>query len=196
MTRTHRPGAAPPRARRRVTSLRVGPGTATASLEVAGARPLQGRSSPPILHDGMPIIQRPASESLPRPASARCGAAVASCPVRRGGGFLPGAARRWLLARCCAAVASCPVRLGGGFWPGAARQWLLARCCAAVASCPLLRGSGFVVISRRMYCARIARVGGCQSFGNVEQQQYCTAVLHIILHTFVCNMIELYYSQY
>ena len=28
---------------------------------------------------------------------------------------------------------------------------------------------GFGVICRRMYCARIARVGGCQSFGNVEQ---------------------------
>ena len=53
---------------------------------------------------------------------------------RSGGGFLPDAARRWLLARCCAAVASCPMRHGGGFLPDAARWWLLARCCAAVAS--------------------------------------------------------------
>ena len=71
------------------------------------------------------------------------GAAVASCPMRRGGGFLPDAARRWLLARCGAAVASC-------------------RWAAAVASFK-------VVICRRMYCAPIARVGGCQSFGNLEQ---------------------------
>ena len=35
------------------------------------------------------------------------GAAVAACPMRRGGGFLPDAARRWLLARCGAAEASC-----------------------------------------------------------------------------------------
>ena len=54
------------------------------------------------------------------------GAAVASCPMRRGGGFLPDAARRWLLARCGAAVASCPKRRGGGFLPDAARRWLLA----------------------------------------------------------------------
>ena len=44
------------------------------------------------------------------------GAAGASGPMRRGGGFLPDAA-----------------------WPGA-----------------------FVVVCRRMYCARIASVGGCQ----------------------------------
>ena len=46
------------------------------------------------------------------------GAAVASCPMRRGGGFLPDAARL----------------------PDEARRWLLARCCAAVASCQWLRG--------------------------------------------------------
>ena len=57
---------------------------------------------------------------------------------------------RRLLARYGAAVASCPLRRGGGFLPGAARRWLLVVC-------------------RRMYCARIARVGGCQSFGNDEQ---------------------------
>ena len=74
----------------------------------------------------------------------RGGAAVASCLVLRGGGFLPDAARRWLLARCCAAVASCPMQRGGGFLPDAARRWFLARwerrwrlsrCSAAVASC-------------------------------------------------------------
>ena len=42
------------------------------------------------------------------------GAAVASYPARRGGGFLPDAARRWLLAQCCAAVASCPMLRCGG----------------------------------------------------------------------------------
>ena len=31
---------------------------------------------------------------------------------RRGGGFLPDAVRRWLLAQCCAAVASCPMQRG------------------------------------------------------------------------------------
>ena len=61
-------------------------------------------------------------------------AEVASCPMWRGGGFLPDAARRWLPARFCAAVASCPVLRGGGFLPDAARRWLLARCGAAVAS--------------------------------------------------------------
>ena len=35
------------------------------------------------------------------------GAGVASFPMWRGGGFLPDAARRWLLARCGAVVASC-----------------------------------------------------------------------------------------
>ena len=58
-------------------------------------------------------------------AVASC-AAVACCPVRRGGGFLPGAARRWRLARCGAAVASCPMQSGSGFLPDVARRWL--RC--------------------------------------------------------------------
>ena len=79
------------------------------------------------------------------------GAAVASCPMRRGGGFLPEAARRWLPARCGAAVASCPKRRGGGFLPDAARRWLLARCCAAVASCPMLRGGGFLPDAARRW---------------------------------------------
>ena len=34
-------------------------------------------------------------------------------------------ARRWILARCWAAVASCPMRRGGGFVPDSARRWLL-----------------------------------------------------------------------
>ena len=67
------------------------------------------------------------------------GAAVASCPMRRGGGVLLDAARRWRLARCGAAVASCPMRCGGGVLPYAARRWPLARCGAAVASCRWLR---------------------------------------------------------
>ena len=45
-----------------------------------------------------------------------------------------------------AAVASCPMRRGGGFLPDAARRWR--------------RAGGFGVICCRMYCARIARVGG------------------------------------
>ena len=59
-----------------------------------------------------------------------------------------------------ALVASCLMLRGGGFWPDAAQRWLLVRCCAAVASCPMLRGTGFIVICRRMYCARRARVEG------------------------------------
>ena len=69
----------------------------------------------------------------------RCCAAVASCTVLRGGGFLPCAARRWLLARCCAVVVSCPVQRGGGFLPDVARRWLLAWCGAAMASCASAR---------------------------------------------------------
>ena len=53
-------------------------------------------------------------------------------------------ARRWLLALCSAAVASCRMLRGGGFLPDAARLWLLARCSAVVASCPMLRGCGFL----------------------------------------------------
>ena len=79
------------------------------------------------------------------------GATVASCPMRLGGGFLPDAERRWLLARCCAAVAACPMRRGGGVLPDAARRWRLARCCAAVASC----GSGFLPDAARRW--RLAR---------------------------------------
>ena len=76
---------------------------------------------------------------------ARCCAAVASCPVLRGGGFLPGAARR----------------CRGGFLPGAARRWLLARCGAAVASCPVLRG-------RRWLLARCGEaVASCHLSSNV-----------------------------
>ena len=61
------------------------------------------------------------------------GTAVASCPMRRCGGFLPDAARRWLLALC-----------GRPWLP---QRWLLVRCGTAVASCPMLRGGGFVVSS-------------------------------------------------
>ena len=75
---------------------------------------------------------------------ARCGAAVtvASCPMWRGGGFLP--------------LRPGPMRRGrgGGFLPDAARRPLLARlgCGAAVASCgpgPAMRrgpGGGFRVL--------------------------------------------------
>ena len=59
------------------------------------------------------------------------GKAVASCPILRCSGFLPDAARQWLLAQCGAAVASYPI--------SAAALWLLAKCCAAVAFCLWLR---------------------------------------------------------
>ena len=49
----------------------------------------------------------PVTGPWPAAGRRRWGAAVASCPLRRGGGFLSDAARRWLLARCGAAVASC-----------------------------------------------------------------------------------------
>ena len=84
------------------------------------------------------------------------GAAVAaSCPMQRGGGFLPDAARRWLLARCGAAVASCPIRrgrpyAGGGFLPVA--SW-----------------SSVTVVAALNVLRTDSEGWGCQSFGNVEQ---------------------------
>ena len=49
------------------------------------------------------------------------GTAVASCPMLCGGGFLPDAARRWLVP-----VTSYPMLRGVGFLPDVARRWLLA----------------------------------------------------------------------
>ena len=118
------------------------------------------------------------------------GAAVASCQMRRGVGFLPdAAARRWLLARCAAVAscpASCPMLRGGGFLPYAARRWLLARCCAAVASCPMLRGGGFLPDAARRWllarcCAAVAACPMRRSGGFVVicHRMYCSRIASV-----------------
>ena len=119
------------------------------------------------------------SETARRWRPARCCAAVASCPMWLGGGFLPDAARLWRLARCSAAMASCPMRRAmascpmlrvGGFLADDVRRWRLARCCAAVASCPMRRGSGVLQNRARCYSNPMRRGGGVRSDKTVRSR--------------------------
>ena len=74
---------------------RIYPGPAAGAARRRRRRPRRGRALSPLRVRGLMPVRR----ARPRRwLLARCSAEAASCPMRRGGGFLPDAARRWRLA--------------------------------------------------------------------------------------------------